>query len=383
MVEYLPTHSWVEVSQRALLHNIRAHRSLIGREVKLMAVVKSNAYGHGAELVARVCQASGQVDWLGVASLTEARLIRQAGVSLPILVLSYFRPFNSEEMAWGIRHQVSFTVYELEQLAALEIAAQKAKRPAKVHLKLDTGMARLGLVPREAKEFLHRIQKSKYLQLAGVMSHFATAEAKNQSFLQRQLLAFMRFTRQVALPAAVLRHIACTAAITAASKTHQSLVRLGIGLYGLWPSAENKQVVSQLHPGFNLHPALAWKTQVVAVRYLPKGTPVGYDRTYITKKPTVMAVLPVGYWDGYDRRLSNRGLVIIRGIKCPIIGRICMNIAMVDASAIPNVKVGNEVILLGRQGRVEVSADTIAAQTKTINYEIVTRINPLLNRQII
>src|SRR3989338_4538211 len=386
------TYSWVEVSRRALIANIRAHRRLIGRKVKLMAVVKSNAYGHGIELVSQVAQESSQVDWLGTASLTEAKTIRRVKVKLPILVLSFFRPFVPDDLVWAIKNKISFMVYEPEQLEALIKAASKAKRPAWVHLELETGMARLGLMPKDARAFLKRILASHHLKLEGIASHFATAEAKDQAFLKKQLGAYRRFVRTVDPPlaATVLQHMACSAAITAAPTTHLSLVRLGIALYGLWPSAENKQLVRKLRPDFELKPPLIWKTQVVEVQRLAKGIPVGYARHYITRRPTTMAGLPVGYWDGYGRGLSNRGVVLIRGVRCPIIGNVCMNISMVDASAVPKVRAVDEAVLIGKQGRPrsagagqdkgEVTADRLAELTHTINYEVVTRINPLLPR---
>ncbi|HBZ36668.1 MAG TPA: alanine racemase [Candidatus Veblenbacteria bacterium] len=380
-----PAYSWVEISRRALIANIRVHRRMVGKKVKLMAVVKSNAYGHGIELVSQVAASTRQVDWLGVASLEEAKLIRQAKVKLPILVLSFFRPFVMADLIWAIKHSIAFMVYETEQLKILSLAAQKAKKPAKIHLKLETGMARLGLFPKEARIFLEKILKSPRLQLEGIASHFATAESRDQKFLKKQLSAYRRFTKSVSgkLPNSILHHISCSAAITTAPTANLSLVRLGIALYGLWPSDENKQVVHKMNSEFKLQPALTWKTQIIEVQHLPKNTPVGYDRTFVTKKSTTIVALPIGYWDGLDRGLSNKGRVIIKGVICPIIGRICMNITMVDASAVRNVKVGDEVILIGKKGRGEVTADKIARLTQTINYEVVTRINPLLPRHLV
>ncbi len=378
----LASHSWLEIKRRALIANIRAHRRLIGQKTKLMAVVKSNGYGHGMELVALIAQESKQVDWLGVASLEEAIQLKRSGLKLPVLVLSFFRPFKKDDLVWAIKHQLSFMVYEPAQLEALKSAARQAKKPAKVHLKLETGMARLGLFPKEAKIFINKVLSSPQLKLEGIASHFATAESADQKFLKKQLAAYQRFIKQLPgnLPKDLLQHMACSAAITTAAGTHLSLVRLGIALYGLWPSPENKQVVKKIYPAFKLQPALIWKTQIIAIQNLPKNTPVGYDRTFITKKRTTMAVLPVGYWDGLSRALSNKGYVIIKGVKCPIIGRICMNVTMVDASSVKHLKVGEEVILIGQQAGHEVTADHLAKISKTINYEVVTRINPLIPR---
>lgn len=380
-----PAHSWVKISERALVANIRAHRCLLAPKTQLMAVVKSNAYGHGLELVARVAERSRLVDWLGAASLAEAEQIRRAGVNLPILVLSYYHPLAPAELARGISHRISFMVYEEGELKALERAAKQAGKPAHIHLKLETGMARLGLFPVQAKKMLNVILKSPYFKLEGVASHFATAESKDQTFLKKQLITYNQFLAEVKqiIPPNVIQHTACSAAITAAPESHLDLVRLGIALYGLWPSAENKKVVNRMHSDFELNPALTWKTQVVEVQMLPKGTPIGYDRSYITKKPIIMAVIPVGYWDGYDRKLSNSGEVIVHGTRVPIIGRICMNISMVDITKVPNTRIGDEVILIGKDSEAEITADEMAKKVGTINYEIVTRINPLLPRVLI
>jgi alanine racemase len=229
---------------------------------------------------------------------------------------------------------------------------------------------------------LNLILKSPYLKLEGVASHFATAESKDQSFLKKQLATYHQFWEEVKqiIPPNVIQHTACSAAITAAPESHLGLVRLGIALYGLWPSAENKKMVNKMHSNFELKPALTWKTQIVEVQMLPKGTPIGYGRSYITKRPTIMAVIPIGYWDGYDRKLSNSGEVIVRGTQVPIIGRICMNISMVDITKVPNTKVGDEVILIGKDSEAEITADEMAKKVGTINYEVITRINAQLPR---
>lgn len=379
------SNSWLEINRRALIANIRAHRRVVGKKVKLMAVVKSNAYGHGMNLVAQVSEQSKQVDWLGVASLTEAIALRRGGIKLPILILSFFRPFIKSDLIWAIKHNISFMVYEPEQLKALRQAASRAGRRATVHLKLETGMARLGLFPKEARAFLEKIISSPYLKLQGIASHFATAESADQRYLDKQLSVYKKFVNSISSQKTndLLQHIACSAAITTSLKSHLSLVRLGIGLYGLWPSHENRYVVKKKQPEFKLHPVLSWKTQVIEVQVLSKNTPVGYDRTFITKKRTIMAVLPVGYWDGLDRSLSNKGYVIIKGVNCPVIGRICMNVTMIDASAVKNLKTGDEVIIVGSRGGQEVTVDKLAQISKTINYEVVTRINPLLPRILV
>lgn len=365
--------------------NIRAHSRLLDKKTKLMTVVKSNAYGHGLELVSRLCERSGLVDMLGTASLNEALQIRAAGVKLPILVLSYYRPFDSNFINRALCQNISFMAYENQQLKILERAARAIGKQAHVHLKLDTGMARLGLSSVLAEDMFKYISKSAYLRLDGIASHLATAESADKTFLHNQVEHFNDFIlRHDNDGASLTPHIACTAAITNSPEAHFGLVRLGIGLYGLWPSLDNRTAVEAKYKSLKLQPALTWKTQVVEVQELVTGMSVGYDRTFVTKRPSVMAVLPVGYWDGYDRALSNIGEVIIHGTRSPIIGRICMNICMVDVTDIPEVKTGDEVVLIGTQKygshKSEISAEEIAGKIGTINYEVVTRINPLLPR---
>lgn len=372
-------YSWLEISAGALRHNISAHGRLLPKKTKLMAVVKSNAYGHGMDLVAKVCEKSGLVDWFGVAYLEEAIKLRTLAKKIPILILSHYMPYNPSILAKAIRSHISFMVYEIGQIRALERAARAMGRGANIHLKLETGMARLGQFPGPAARLLGLISKSKYLKLEGVASHFSTAEKAN-GFVKYQLQVLEDFVtdNKKYISKKVLRHISCTASILTAPNTHLDMVRLGIGLYGLWPSAETRKKARAA-----LAPVLTWKAKIIEIQKLPKGTVVGYAKGFITKGPTIMASVPVGYWDGYDRRLGNNGIVLVGGKRCPIIGRICMNLAMVDVSKVNRVKAGDEVVLIGRQGKVEVTADEIAKKINSINYEVVTRINPQLPRILV
>lgn len=373
-------YSWLEISERALVANIRAHRRLLSpKTTKLMAVVKSNAYGHGIDLVAKVCEKSKLVDWLGVAYLEEAIKLRILAKKIPILVLSHYLPYNTAILGKAIKSHISFMVYEIDQIKALERASKIAGYRANVHLKLETGMARLGRFPKEAARSLKLISQSKYLKLEGIASHFSTAEETN-GFVKYQLRNLNKFVSNNVklIPKTVLRHISCTASILKAPKTHLDMVRLGIGLYGLWPFEEISKKSKM-----KLWPVLTWKTKIIEVQKLPQGTTVGYGKSFITKRPTVMATIPVGYWEGYDRKLGNRGAVLIGGKRCPIMGRICMNLSMVDITEVSKVKNGDEVILIGRQDRTRVTVDELARIIGTINYEVVTRINPQLTRILI
>ena len=373
------TYSWLEISAGALRHNISAHRRLLPQKTKLMAVIKSNAYGHGLEQVVKVCEGSRLVDWYGVAYLDEAFKLRMLAKKTPILILSHYLPYNRALLAKAIKSHISFVVYEIGQIKALERASRAADSPARLHLKLETGMARLGQFPEPAAKLLQLISKSKYLKLEGVASHFSTAEEAN-GFVKYQLQVLKDFIadNKKYISKKVLQHISCTASILTAPDTHLDMVRLGIGLYGLWPSAETHKKSKA-----GLAPVLAWKTTIIEIQKLPKGIVVGYGKSFITKKSIVMASTPVGYWEGYDRRLGNKGVVLIGGKRCPIIGRICMNLSMVDVSKVNRAMVGDEVVLIGRQGKAEVTADEMAKKIDSINYEVVTCINPQLPRILV
>jgi len=373
------TYSWLEISAGALRHNISAHRRLLPQKTKLMAVIKSNAYGHGLEQVVKVCEGSRPVDWYGVAYLDEAFKLRMLAKKTPILILSHYLPYNRALLAKAIKSHISFVVYEIGQIKALERASRAADSPARLHLKLETGMARLGQFPEPAAKLLQLISKSKYLKLEGVASHFSTAEEAN-GFVKYQLQVLKDFIadNKKYISKKVLQHISCTASILTAPDTHLDMVRLGIGLYGLWPSAETREKSKA-----GLAPVLAWKTTIIEIQKLPKGIVVGYGKSFITNKSIVMASIPVGYWEGYDRRLGNKGVVLIGGKRCPIIGRICMNLSMVDVSKVNRAMVGDEVVLIGRQGKAEVTADEMAKKIDSINYEVVTCINPQLPRILV
>ncbi len=378
-------HSWVEVSGSALRHNLKQYRRVLKPGASLLAVVKSNAYGHGLVLASQVAAKSGLVDWLGTASLAEALTLRAAGIKLPLLVLSYYHPLQVDELIRGIKAKISFVVYDTGAIKQLAVAARKARQRARVHLKIDTGMARLGIDYRTANQYLRLIKGDKNLWLEGVASHLATAESRFTGFLQTQLENFDKFLMEnnSLLGSKIYKHIACSAAINTQIGAQYNLVRLGIGYYGLWPSLDNEAMVKKTQPDFKLQPALTWKTNIIELQKLVTGVTVGYGRTYLTKRPLMMAVLPIGYWDGYDRKLSNHAQVLVQGKRCPVIGRVCMNITMVDVSQVKNVKVGDEVVLLGRQGRGEVTAERLAEKSGTINYETVTKINPLLKRILV
>lgn len=361
--------TWIEIKKSRLHNNLKQFRKIVGSQRKIMAIVKSNAYGHGMLTMAELFLSAG-ADWLGVVNLKEALLLRQNKIKAPIFILSYY-PF-SPEVRKAIHQNIDFPVYALSQARFLNQEAQKINKFANIHIKVDTGASRIGIWPEEVNDFVKKIRKLKYLNLRGIFTHYADSESKNQSYTNQQTQKFQKIVKLEKIP---IVHAACSAAIINNPETFFNMVRIGIGLYGLWPSEDTKKNAQKRAPLVNLQPILSWKTRVIQIKYLPAGTSVGYDRTFVTQLRSKLAVLPIGYADGYDRRLSNSGSVLIRGSFCPIRGRVCMNLTMVDISRTKEVKVGDEVVLIGEQKNNVISADDLAKKIGTINYEIVSRIN--------
>ena len=364
--------TWLEIDARAIRYNLRQFKKLAGRNVLLMPVIKANAYGHGFLNVAKICEQSPDADRICVVNLQEAlTMIKNKITKKPIIILSFF-DHNEKELAVAAKNNVIFPLYNLADAKILNKAGDKAKKTVKVHLKVDTGASRLGILPNEALTFVKQIKKFPRLEVEGLWSHFASSE-DNFSYTKTQHETLKLVDANLKKYGFVipLKHIACSAAITAYKFTHEDALRLGLSLYGLYPN-KNRGITK-------LKPALSWYTTVIQVKTVPAGVKIGYGGTYATNRPTKIAVLPIGYFDGYDRRLSNRGSVLIKGERCPILGRICMNICMVDVTNLP-VKAGDKATVVGREKNNCVSLDDLAEWCGTINYEISSRINPLLPR---
>ena len=371
--------SWIEVNKSAILHNIEIFQKVIGPKTKLMAVVKSNAYGHGMVNVATLAEESMLVDYFGVVNLHEALLLRKTGITLPILVLSYF---NQDDIHLAIQNDIDLPVYDFFMAELIDETARSINQVARIHIKIDSGTTRLGILSKDSLEFVQKAKKLKHLEIIGVFTHFADSENKNQTFTNRQIEEFNSQVSKIkkARIKIPLFHAGCSASTLINKKSHFDLVRTGISLYGLWPSEDAKKLTKGI---VALEPALSWKAKIIQKKEIKAGTPVGYGCTVRVKKTTKIAVLPVGYYEGYSRLLSNSGQVLIRGKRCPVIGRVCMNLMMVDITRLKEVSYEDEVVILGRQGKDEISAEEIAKRSKTINYEVVTKINPLLPREYI
>jgi len=364
---------YAEVELGAITHNLGQVQRLVGPGVAVMAVVKANAYGHGLVEVARRAVTSGAT-WLGVARVGEGTEIRQAGIDAPVLVLGYTPPERYPEV---LAFDLTQAVYDLELARALSEAAQKAQRTVRVHLKIDTGMGRLGFPADGAGlEAALRAASLPRLEVEGIFTHFATADEADKSYAREQLERFhtsLDTLRRAGLDAPVI-HAANSAAIIDLPESHFNLVRPGIMMYGLYPSDD---VQTQR---VNLRPAMTLKARVAFVKKVPGGFPVSYGCTHVTPRPTILATVPVGYADGYFRVLSNRAEVLIHGRRCRVVGTVCMDQIIVDAGDTTDVAVGDEVVLFGRQGDALLSVDEIAAVAGTINYEIVCAVSARVPR---
>lgn len=372
--------SWVEISKKALFHNVRVFRHAVGKNVKLAAVVKANAYGHGLPEIVSLLR--DKVDVLAVDNIDEALTIRGIDKKVPVLVLGYTTLAN---LFLPIENDISFVVYNMESLR--KIVSLKMEKLAKIHLKIETGLNRQGIQERDLPTFLKFIKShKKSFFLEGVYTHYANIEdTLDSTFAMRQLENFREAIAAVRYKGFNPRfiHSAASAGTLLYPETYFSMIRLGIGLYGLWPSNETKLALSIKKKSITLEPVMTWKSIVAQLKSVERGESVGYGRTWYASRKGKIAVIPIGYSDGYDRKLSNSGRIIIGNSCAPVIGRVAMNMIVVDVTDIGNVKIEDEVILIGRKGRILVSAEDIAQKIGTINYEVVARINPLLPRIVV
>lgn len=369
--------SWVEISKSALAHNLKTFRGLVGKGVVLAPTVKANAYGHGLIECAQALERQG-ADYLCVNALFEAHKLRVADIKLPLLIIGY-TPLS--ELA-KLPKNTELTVYNLETIKALG----RLKKKIGIHLKIETGNHRQGIELSQIPEFVKLIRKYSNVGLKGVSTHFANLEDRiNHQYALYQLKQFNKAIHLLEAEglAPHYRHCANTAAAILLPEAYFNFVRIGIGTYGLWPSDETLKAAQRAGIDIELRPALTWKTVVAQVKEVKKGALVGYGCTYEMPKNGRIAVLPVGYYDGYVRLLSNRGYVLIQGEKAPVIGRVCMNMIMVDISKIPEAKLEDEVVLIGTQNKEKNTAETVADLSQTINYEVTTRINERIPRMLV
>ena len=370
--------SWVEIDRTRLLENIATFRNCLTPQTRLMAVVKSNAYGHGLDLVARTIRES--IDWFGVDSVGEAREVARLAPLKPISILGFSRPDQADLI---VKHGFRPVVYRRDVVDALSESASRIGVNARIHLKIETGTNRQGVPPEDVVAFALDAAARPGIEIEGAYTHFSNIEdTLDPSFARLQLERFREALAR--LEAAGVRprevHAAATAGILLYPDTHFTMVRLGIGAYGVWPSRETRIAAREKGMQLSLEPVMTWKTRIVQLKRIVAGDYVGYGQAFQAGRPMTLAVLPVGYFEGYDRRLSGIGRALVGGRHAAVVGRVAMNMTMLDVTDV-DAHVDDEVVLLGRQGDQEILADELAEKIGTISYEVLARVNPLLERR--
>jgi alanine racemase len=365
---------WAEIDLGALAHNVVQLRATLRPGTGMIAVVKANAYGHGAVDIGRAATAAG-ADWLAVATFDEAAELRTAGIEAPVLVMGPVAPGGEPE---AVALDLRLCVYERESLDRLAAAAAASGRHVRLHLKVDTGMARLGCSPDEALLLARRIEEDPLLELEGLWTHFAEADDAGSSRTQQQLQAYLAVLSELASAgiSPPILHCANSAAALLFPSTHMILVRVGLPLYGYRSSPG-------IDPGLDLRPVLAWKGRVVALRDLAPGDRVGYGGTFTASRPTRLATISMGYADGFSRALGGRATVLVAGSRAPVVGRVSMDYVTVDVTGIAEVDLGREVVFIGDDGGEAVDADDLARLLGTISWEILTMIGPRVERVVV
>ena len=363
---------WAEIDLDAIAHNVREIRKITSPQAKVMAIIKADGYGHGAEEVGRIALQNG-ADRLGVAILNEALALREAGFEVPILVLGYTPEEQAETI---VANGITQTVFSFSLAQAISQAGTKLGKKATIHLKLDTGMGRVGVNPAKIVEFVKELSTLPNLEVEGMFTHFAVADELDKTYTEGQFTKFMGAVKAlekegIRLP---IYHVCNSAALIDLPQMHLDMVRPGIILYGLYPSPEVKK------ERILLKPALSLKAKVGYVKKVGEGTSISYGRRYIAQEERLIATLPLGYADGLTRLLFDKGGALIKGQRASIVGRVCMDQCMIDVSNIPGVEAGEEAVLIGCQGGSCILAEEVAQQIGTINYEVVCMINKRVPR---
>ena len=368
----------IEINRANLLHNLKVFKEITKK--KLMFVVKANAYGHGLNEIIDISKELPYVDYYAVDSVAEALLIKSRQQKKPVLILGWS---DRAELTELIANGFETVIPSTEQLRLVREIAKKFKRKALIHLKIETGTNRLGIEPGKVRQLLSNFPGPQ-LELKGIYSHFANIEdTTDPTFAQEQLALFNAVLKHVP-PGRTLKHFSSSASSLLFPKTFFDIVRVGISAYGYWPSKQTHALYLEKNQNkIVFKPVLSWYAKVAQIKQIKKGSAIGYGLTYRTYNQVKIIVVPVGYYDGYDRKLSNISQVLVNGVKAPVRGRVCMDMFMVDVSHIKNVKINDQVILLGEENRENINADMLAELAGTINYEMLARINPLLPRVIV
>ncbi len=372
-VDHSGIRTWIEIDTKAIKTNYRFFRKLAPKKVAICGVVKSNAYGHNFVEFAQELEKL-DVDMLAVDSLVEGLALRKSGIKTPVLVLGYTLP---EMFTKAVGKNIHLTISSIDGLRTFLKNPHAKKIP--IHIKVDTGMHRQGFLPNEQEEVLKILGLTKGIKVEGLYTHFASAKDPAQTvFTNMQIAEFERWREALHKAGfSPIIHAGATGGTLVFPKAHFDMVRIGIGLYGVAPSDE----ISRAHElKTKLKPVLSWKTIITETKEIPVGSGVGYDLTYRVQRLTRIAVCPVGYWHGYPRALSNTAVVLVHGRRAPVLGRVSMDMIVIDVTDIPKAKTGDEVVLIGTSGKEKVTATELARLAGTSDYEILTRLNPLMKR---
>ena len=379
------SNTWIEISEAAYKHNLAIFQKLLGKKVELSVVIKANAYGHGWQSIARLAAKYGAHSFC-VHSLDEALRLRRAGFNRHILILGHVPLSRLEEV---VRESFRLAVFNRETLIKLDEISNRLAQLTPIHLKLETGTYRHGIDIKELQWYARKLKETPRVMLEAVHTHFADIEdttrhdyAEFQRYCFKKMISILQESGFPILKT----HAACSAAVLLFPDTHYDMVRLGISQFGLWPSDETLQAYQALRKTRtvpDLQPVLSWKTRISQLKWVAPENTIGYGRSFKTTRKTRLAVLPVGYADGYDRRLSNQGYVLVGGQRAPVRGRICMNLMMVDVTDIADVRLEDEVVLIGQQGKERITAGELAANCGTIHYEVLSRLNGEIPRMIV
>ncbi len=364
--------TWVETDLDAITHNVGEFRRALPARVRIMAVVKADAYGHGAlELAGPVLK--GGADSFAVAFLEEGIELRLAGVKEPVLLIGYTPP---EQISQVIAHNLTQTVFSLETARALSREAVSRQVEVPVHIKVDTGMGRVGLAPGETVAFVEEISRLPGIKAEGILTHLASADEEDLGYTYEQVKSFdktVESLRAKGLDIPVV-HAANSAGALNVADSHYNMIRLGLSLYGYYPSIHTRNDVIRLRP------AMSFKTRIIYLKKVPPGTFISYGCTYKTDRESVIATIPVGYADGYNRLLSNRGEVLVKGKRAPVVGRVTMDYSMIDVTGIDDIKVYEEVVLYGAMDNDAITVEEVAGKLNTISYELLCAVDKRVSR---
>ena len=356
--------TWAEIDLDAVRYNFKQTKKLAGKGTSVLVIVKGNAYGHGIYEVSRVLQDIG-ADFLGVATLDEAIFLRKKKIKAPILILG---SVLQDELEPAIKNDVILTLCSIDLARSIDTIAARYGKKARVHIKIDTGMGRIGVWHEDARDFVAEVSKLENLSIEGIYTHFSIA-GRDKFFTTYQINSFTSVIdglRKEGIDI-TLRHAANSLATVGLKKSHMNMVRPGLIIYGMYPKRSFSRKL-------DLKPALSLKTKIVFLKKTPAGRSISYGRTYITQRPTTIATLPIGYADGYGRILSNKAKVLVRGQRAPVVGKVTMDQTMIDVGHIDGVKLGDEAVLIGKQGNNEIRCEELARLSGTIPYEIVCSI---------